>query len=89
MLGVCLNCLLDSLASSNAVNKPRSVTSSAPIFRVIGIVIMGVLGSITLLVIRSPAKILPQASRLMALIRLESFSLMGECAEYRGWPMQT
>lgn len=71
-------------ASSNAVRRPRIVTISALSFRVGCIVMMGVLRGRMLDVIRRPAIILPQASRLIGLITAGLFSLIGERAVKRG-----
>lgn len=89
MLGVVLNCLLVSCASSRAIRSPRRVTIKAANLRRGGMVMMGVFGRTILVVIRSPAKMLPQASRLMGLMTAGLFSLMGEKALNRGWPMVT
>jgi len=88
-VGVILTCLLVIDASSKAVSRPRIVTISALNFRVGCMVMMGVLSGIRLDVIRSPAMILPQASRLIGLITAGLFSLIGERAAKRGWPMET
>lgn len=88
-LGVGLNCLLVRRASSRAINRPRIVTIRALSFRTGCIVMIGVLRGRMFEVIRRPAKMLPQARRLMGLIVVGSFSLMGERELNRGWPMDT
>lgn len=87
--GVCLNCLLVSSASSSAKKSPRAVTVRAISFRLVGIVITGVFRGKILEVIRRPATMLPQASRLMGLITAGLFSLMGDRGLNRGWPIET
>jgi len=52
-------------------------------------VIMGVFRGTRFDVIRRPAMMLPQASRLIGLITAGSFSLIGEKAANRGWPIET
>lgn len=89
ILGVGLNCLFVSCASSRAVSSPRRVTSNAASFSRVGIVMGGVLDGRMLEVMRSPAKMLPQASRLIGLMTEGLFSLIGERALNRGWPMET
>lgn len=54
-----------------------------------GIVITGVLGKVILVVISRPARMLPQARRLIGLRTIGSFSLMGDRGAKRGWPMVT
>lgn len=83
------NCLLVREASSRAISTPRIVTAKAASFRMGGIVITGVFRGRMLDVIRRPAMMLPQASRLMGLITAGLFSLMGESALNRGWPITT
>lgn len=87
--GVCLYCLLVRDAISRAEKSPRAVTARAASFRLAGMVITGVLRGKMLEVIRRPAMMLPQASRLMGLITAGLFSLMGERGLKRGWPMET
>lgn len=66
------------IANSRAVISPIKVTIRAASLRTGVIVITGDLLGIILEVIINPARILPQANRLMGLIRAESFSLIGE-----------
>lgn len=87
--GVCLNCLLVRDASSSANRRPRAVTVRAISFRLVGIVITGVLRGRMLEVISKPAMMLPQASRLIGLITAGLFSLIGDSELNRGWPMET
>lgn len=89
MVGETLTCLLVIDASSRAVANPRAVTISALNLRAGCMVMMGVLRGIRLEVIRRPATMLPQASRLMGLITAGSFSLMGDSAAKRGCPAET
>lgn len=89
MLGVVFNCFEVRLASSKAVIRPISVTIRAPSFSKGGIVMIGVFVGVMFEVRMSPAIILPQASRLIGLITLGSFSLMGERGRNRGVPMDT
>lgn len=77
------------LASSMATSRPTIVTRRAAIFRVVGIVIIGVFIGGKFCVIISPATMLPQASRLMGLITSGLFSLMGGMDRNRGVPMTT
>lgn len=72
-----------------AVRTPRRVTVRAASFRRGGMDITGVFIGRTLDVIRRPAMMLPQASRLMGLITVGLFSLMGESGVNRGFPMET
>lgn len=65
------------------------MTAIAAIFSVGCIVITGVFKGATVRVIRSPARMLPQARRVIGLITAGSFSLMGEWAANRGCPMVT
>jgi hypothetical protein len=88
-LGVVLNCLLVSDASSNAMIRPKMVTRRAASFKWVGIVITGVLVGRKFEVISSPAMMLPQASRLIGLITDRLFSLMGAVVVKRGCPMET
>ena len=64
-------------------------TTRAASFRVGCMVMTGVFSGRTLFVIRKPATMLPQASRLMGLITAVLFSLMGEHVLKRGWPIET
>jgi len=84
-----LNCLLVRVASSKAIIKPRIVTIRAANFRRGGIDITGVFRGVILEVIRRPAIMLPQASRLMGLITAGLFSLIGDKALNRGCPIDT
>lgn len=84
MRGVVLSCFAVSCARSRAVNSPISVTIRAAIFNGVGMVIICVLGITIFEVIRSPARTLPQARRLIGLITAGSFSLIGEIALNRG-----
>lgn len=84
-----LNCLLVMVASSRAVKRPRIVTARAAIFSGRGIDITGVFSGVMFIIIRNPAIMLPQASRLMGLIRVGLFSLMGERGLNRGVFMET
>ena len=88
-LGVVLNCLLVSDASSNAMRRPKMVTRRAANFKWVGMVITGVLDGRKFEVIRSPAMMLPQASRLIGLITEGLFSLMGAVVVKRGCPIET
>lgn len=65
------------------------VTISALSFSEECIVITGVLRGVMLEVISRPAMMLPQASRLIGLITAGLFSLMGDSARKRGWPIET
>lgn len=87
--GLILNCCEASDANSRAINSPTIVTVRAAILRTKGIVIRGVLRGGILAVMSSPAKILPQASRLMGFMTVRLFSLIGETGLNRGWPMET
>lgn len=87
--GIGLYCLLVSEASSSAVRRPIIVIIRAATLRRNGIDITGVFKGVMLEVIRRPAIILPQARRLMGLITVELFSLIGERGLKRGWPIET
>lgn len=87
--GVGLYCLLVSEASSSAVRRPIIVTARAAVLRRRGMDITGVFRGVMLEVIRRPAIMLPQANRLMGLITVGLFSLMGESGLKRGWPIET
>ena len=76
-------------ASSSAVKSPRIVTRRAASFREVGIVMIGVFNGRVFRVIRKPAIMLPQARRLMGLITAGLFSLIGDSALKRGWPIET
>lgn len=84
-----LNCLLVNEASSRARRRPRIVTISAASLRRGGMVITGVFRGKIFEVIKRPAIMLPQASRLMGLITAGLFSLMGDSELKRGWPIET
>jgi len=88
-VGVILNCLPVMVASSRATISPRIVTMSALSFRLECMVMVGVLSGVRLEVISRPAIMLPHASRLIGLITAGLFSLMGERAGKRGWPIET
>ena len=83
-LGVGLNCLAVSDASSRAINRPAMVTTRAASLRSGGIVMTGIFNGRMFEVIRRPAMMLPQASRLMGLMTAVLFSLIGERALNRG-----
>lgn len=84
-----LNCLLVSEASSRAVRSPRIDTARAANFSRGGMDITGVLRGRMFEVISRPAMMLPQASRLIGLITVGLFSLMGERELNRGCPIET
>lgn len=65
------------------------VTVRAASFKRGGIDITGVFRGRMFEVIRSPAMMLPHASRLIGLITAGLFSLMGENTLNRGWPIDT
>lgn len=88
-MGVGENCLLVREANSRAIRTPRIVTRRAASFRTGGMVITGVFRGRMLDVIRRPATMLPQASRLMGLMTAGLFSLIGERELNRGCPMTT
>lgn len=88
-LGVVLNCLLVNDASSSAMRRPKMVTRRAANFKWAGIVITGVVVGRKFEVIRSPAMMLPQASRLIGLITDGLFSLIGAVVVKRGCPIET
>ena len=83
-VGVILTCLLVSEASSKAVRSPRIVTISALSFSEGCMVMTGVFRGVMLEVIRRPAIMLPQASRLIGLITAGLFSLIGDSDGKRG-----
>lgn len=87
--GVGLNCLLVREASSKAVSSPIIVTIRADSLRRGGIVITGVFSGRKFEVRRRPARMLPQARRLIGLITIGLFSLIGERDENRGCPIDT
>lgn len=82
-------CLLVRDASSKAVSRPIKVTIRAVSFSKGGMDIIGVFMGRMLDVISRPAIMLPQASRLIGLITVGLFSLIGDKALNRGWPMET
>lgn len=88
-LGEGLSCLLVREASSKARRRPRTVTVKAANFNKGGMDITGVLSGRMFEVMRRPAMMLPQASRLIGLITAWLFSLIGESELNRGWPMET
>lgn len=88
-LGVVLNCLLVREASSRAVSSPRIVMVRAVSLRRGCIDMTGVFRGRMFEVIRRPAIMLPQAKRLMGLIIVGLFSLMGERVLNRGCPRDT
>ena len=83
-IGLILTCLLVKDASSRAVRRPRMVTIRALSFRLGCIVMIGVFKGVIFEVIKSPAIMLPQASRLIGLITAGLFSLIGERGGKRG-----
>lgn len=83
-LGVGLNCLLVKEASSNAIRTPIIVTIRAANLRRGGIDMTGVFKGVMFEVIRRPAMMLPQARRLMGLITVGVFSLIGDSGLNRG-----
>lgn len=87
--GVGLSCLLVRDASSKAITRPEMVTIRAANLSKGGMVITGVFKGTMFEVIRRPAIMLPQASRLIGLITAGLFSLMGESEGNRGWPIET
>lgn len=84
-----MSCLAVREASSKAVSSPIMVTARAAVFRRRGIDMMGVFRGVMLEVIKRPAIMLPQASRLIGLITVGLFSLMGDRGLNRGWPIDT
>lgn len=72
-----------------AIKKPIIVTRSAANFRENGIVIIGVFEGRKFEVIINPARMLPQARRLIGLITAGLFSLIGERGRNRGVPIVT
>jgi len=83
-MGVILTCLLVKEASSKAVRRPRMVTIRALSLRLECMVMIGVFKGVIFEVIKSPAIMLPQASRLIGLITAGLFSLMGDRGRKRG-----
>lgn len=71
------------------MSTPRIVTARAAVFRRGGIDITGVFKGRMLDVISKPARMLPQARRLIGLITVGLFSLMGESELNRGNPIDT
>lgn len=84
-----LNCLLVILARSKARVSPAIVTARAASFIYKGMDITGVFNGVRLVVMTRPARILPQASRLIGLITAVLFSLIGEKELKRGCPIDT
>lgn len=82
--GVDLSCLDVNEASSRAIKSPVNVTRRAVSLITGGIDITGVFVGRRFVVIRSPAIMLPQASRLIGLITDGLFSLIGERELKRG-----
>lgn len=82
-------CLVVREASSRAVRRPRSVIARAASFRRGGMDMTGVFIGRMFAVISRPARMLPQASRLIGLITAGLFSLMGEKVLKRGRPIET
>lgn len=79
-----LNCLFVSDARSRAVRSPMMVTRRAASLIRGGIDITGVFNGIMQEVITKPATMLPQARRLIGLITVGLFSLIGESDGNRG-----
>ncbi|KAF7644618.1 hypothetical protein LDENG_00218980 [Lucifuga dentata] len=71
-----------------AVRRPRIVTSRAADLRRGGIDITGVFRGVMLVVITRPAMMLPHARRLIGLIMVGLFSLIGERGLNRGCPVE-
>lgn len=88
-LGVKFNCFEVRVASSSAIIRPRAVTAKAASLSKRGMVMLGVLSGNMLEVITRPARMLPQASRLIGLRTAAAFSLMGDNELKRGWPIET
>lgn len=88
-LGVGLNCLFVSDASSMAVRSPRIVTIKAANFRRGGMDMTGVFRGVIEEVMIRPAIMLPHARRLIGLITAGLFSLIGGSEGNRGWPIDT
>lgn len=83
-LGRVLSCLLVREASSRATKTPIIVTARAASFRVKGMDAIGVLGGRIFEMRRRPATMLPQANRLIGLITVGLFSLIGDRGLNRG-----
>lgn len=77
------------VASSRAISRPRRVINRAVNLRRGGMVIIGVFKGVMLEVMRRPARMLPPARRLIGLVVVGLFSLMGCNVLNRGWPMGT
>lgn len=88
-IGATLNCLVVIVASSRAIIRPKIDTARAVSFNTGGMVIIGVFAGVMFEVMRRPATILPQASRLIGLITVRLFSLIGARVMNRGWPIDT
>lgn len=82
-------CLFVKAVSSIATRRPIIVTMRAAIFMVVGIVMTGVFKGRRFEVRTRPAKMLPQASRLIGLMTKGLFSLIGERGRNRGDRMVT
>ena len=89
ILGVGFHCLVVRVANSRANSRPVMVTIRAASLRVKGIDMIGVFKGSMFEVIIRPAMTLPQANRLIGLITALLFSLIGESALKRGWPIET
>lgn len=76
-------------ASSKAVRTPKIVTVRAASLSKGGMDMTGVFRGRMFEVIRRPATMLPQASRLIGLITAGLFSLIGDRELNRGWPIET
>lgn len=87
--GRIFTCFLVIEESSKAVRSPSAVTIIADNLREGCIVITGVFKGVRFEVIRSPAIMLPHASRLIGLITIGLFSLIGERGLSRGCPITT
>lgn len=83
-MGEGLNCFEVRDASSRAKRRPSTETIRAASFNKGGIDITGVFRGIMLDVSTSPARILPQARRLIGLMTAGLFSLIGENELNRG-----
>lgn len=88
-MGTGLYCLFASKAKSRATINPIREIAKAVTFRCMGIVITGVFSGETTRVIKRPAIMLPQASRLIGLMTRGLFSLIGESGLNRGEPNDT
>lgn len=77
------------LFSSKASKNPRIETNSAVVFRYHGIVRIGTLVGGMLCEIKNPARMLPNARRLIGLIKFGLFSLIEIIGGNRGFVMTT